>query len=114
MNKTTIGIFILLISVFISSVSQILLKKSTQRGHKSIIKEYLNPPVAFAYTLFISSTFLTMLAYRDVSLSLGTILESTGYFWVAILGLVFLKEPIRKQKWIGLGFIFLGILVFNC
>ena len=36
---------ILVLGVFISSISQILLKKSANKKHGSFIKEYMNPIV---------------------------------------------------------------------
>ena len=104
---------LLLFSVLISAVSQIILKKSANQEHKSILKEYLNIKVISAYFIFFVSTVLTMFSYRKVPLSLGPVLEATGYIWVALLGFLFLKEPISKQKWAGIGTILLGILIFN-
>ena len=45
MNRLEISVCILLFSVFISSVSQILLKKAANRTYESPLKEYLNPLV---------------------------------------------------------------------
>lgn len=38
-------VIILIISVFVASISQIILKKSSNEKHKSLIKEYLNVKV---------------------------------------------------------------------
>ncbi len=111
-NEVMYGI-LFLFSVFISSVSQILLKKSAGKAYESKIREYLNPPVMIAYFIFFVSTLLTMFAYRYVPLSLGPVLEATGYLWVSLLGWFFLKERISRKKWIGLGIIIIGILFFN-
>ena len=106
-----IGIF--LISVFISSVSQIILKSSASREKKNLIQEYLNMKVILAYGLFFLSSLITILAYKYVPLSLGTILEASGYIFVAMLGVVFLKEKIGKGKFVGLCCIIIGIVVFS-
>lgn len=106
-------IILFLISVFISSASQILLKKSAGKTYENIIKEYLNFPVILAYSLFFCSSLLTVLAYKYVPLSMGPILEATGYLWVAVLGFFFLKEKINKKKIMGLCVIVLGIIIFN-
>ncbi len=45
-----------LFSVFISSVSQILLKRSADQEYENIFKEYLNPNVLIAYTIFFGSS----------------------------------------------------------
>lgn len=107
------GIIIYLFSVFISSCSQILLKKSANKQYKSLLKEYLNLRIIIAYTLFFSSTILSIIAYRYIPLSTGTILETSGYIFVAILGFRTLNEKFSKKKCIGLIFILTGIIIFN-
>jgi len=106
-------IILFLGGVFISSVSQILLKKSANKTYDSVLSEYLNPWVIIAYGLFFCATLATVIAYKYVPLSLGPILESSGYFFVTILGMIFLKEKVGKRKAIGLLIILLGIVVFN-
>ena len=113
MNSEKMYILLFLFSVLISSVSQIILKKSANVQHESMIKEYLNVRVISAYALFFLSSLLTLFAYRGVPLSMGPVLETTGYIWVTLLGLVFLKEHVNYQKWVGLGLIVVGILVFS-
>lgn len=113
MKTEYIYILLFLTSVFISSVSQIMLKKSASKTYENKIKEYLNPVVILAYGLFFCSSLLTVVAYKFVPLSMGPILEATGYIWVAILGFIFLKEHIGKKKIVGLVVIVAGIIVFN-
>lgn len=107
-----IYIIIFLISVFISSISQIVLKKSANKSYDSKLKEYLNPMVIGSYTIFFTSTLLTIFAYRGVPLSFGPILESTGYVYISVLGLLFLKEKLTFKKLCGNILIIIGILVF--
>ena len=80
MNRLEISVCILLISVFISSVSQIILKKAAGKTYNSPVREYLNPMVIGAYGLFFCSVILTMLALKYVPLSLSPILESTDIY----------------------------------
>lgn len=84
MSRLEISVCILLFSVFISSVSQILLKKAADRTYESSLKEYLNPLVIGAYGMFFCSVILTMLALKYVPLSMSPILESTGYIFVSV------------------------------
>ncbi|MEG0310887.1 MAG: EamA family transporter [Eubacterium sp.] len=112
MNNTVLYTIIFLVSVFISSVSQIILKKSAQKKYENVLKEYLNPMVIGAYTIFLISTFLTTFAYKSVPLSFGPVLESTGYIYIAILGALILKEKMSKRKILGNGLIIIGIMVF--
>lgn len=106
-----VGVF--LFSVFISSVSQVMLKKSAEKQYSNKIREYLNVPVILAYGIFFLSTLITMVAYRYVPLSLGAVLSSSGYIFVTILGAVFLKEKVTRRRMAGLALILLGILLFN-
>ena len=63
-DSMTFSVLLLLFSVFISAVSQILLKKAAQKHYPNRLKEYLNPWVITAYSIFLLSTVLTMLALR--------------------------------------------------
>lgn len=107
-------ILIFLCSVLISSISQVLLKSSANKKYDNTLREYLNPKVIIAYGMFFLATLITILAYKYVPLSMGGILEASGYIFVAILSFFFLHEKISKKKILGLGVILIGILVFNC
>lgn len=113
MNEKILFSLIFIFGVFISSISQILLKKSAQVEYGSKIKEYLNPRVIFAYIIFFGATLCSILAYTKIPLSFGPILESAGYIFVAILSRLFLKEKITKKKMIGLAVIIIGIIVYS-
>ena len=116
MNKDTMVIIfsgVFLCSVLISSISQILLKKSADRTYDSRLKEYLNPLVIVAYIMFFCSMMITMYCYRYVDVSAGPIFESAGYVFVGILGFIFLKEKFTAKKTIGMVLILLGIVVFS-
>lgn len=102
---------VFIFSVFISSCSQILLKKSAAKAYETKLQEYLNPQVIIAYSIFFIATLVDVLAYKGVPLSMGPILEATGYIWVAVLGRIFLKEKIGAKKKIGLVLILVGIVV---
>lgn len=100
------------ISILVSSISQILLKKSARVDYENAIKEYLNFKVIFAYGLFFLSTLLTMLALKGIPLSFGALLESLGYIYVMILSRIFLSEKITLRKIIGITLIIIGIACY--
>lgn len=113
MNNLSTAVCVLLLSVFISSVSQILLKKAANRKYENPVREYLNPLVIGAYAMFFSSVILTMLALKTVPLSMSPILESTGYIFVSVLGYFFLKERFSRRKLAGIALILVGIAIFS-
>lgn len=104
-------IAVFLFSVFISSVSQIMLKTSTKTEYQRVIEEYLNPRVIVAYIIFFCSSLLTIFAYKYVPLSMGPILEASGYIFVTVLGYFCLHETIGKKKALGMVCILAGIAV---
>lgn len=113
MNKELLLYSLILIgSVFISSISQLLLKKSAQKTYPSKIREYLNPYVIIGYLLFFGCTLVSMYALKVVPLSMAPILESFGYVFVAVLGFFFLKEKFTRRQLLGSALIVLGIAVY--
>lgn len=113
MNKTVLLYScVLLLGVFISAISQVMLKKAAMKKHDSVIKEYLNPLVIFAYVLFVGTTFLSILAYKGIPLSMGPILEATSYIYVTIFGVTIFKEKMNLKKVVALGMIIVGIVVY--
>lgn len=113
MSEFSVSVCILLTSVFISSVSQILLKKAADRVYKNPVREYVNPMVIGAYAMFFGSVLLTMLALRGLPLSMSPILESTGYIFVSVMGYLFLKERFSRRKLVGIALILAGIVIFS-
>ena len=103
---------ILLVGVFLSSVSQVMLKKAAQKKYDSWIREYLNLPVIMAYALFFCCTLLSVIAYRGIPLSLGPILETTGYFYITFFGIRIFHERLSRKKIIALALIILGIIIY--
>lgn len=86
------------IGVFLSSCSQILLKKSAQKGHTSKIAEMLNKQVIFAYGVFFVSVIINVVALgHGVKVKDLPILEALGYIFVPILSYIFIKEKITKR-----------------
>ena len=104
---------LLLLGVFVSAISQVMLKKAAMKEYSSPILEYLNPMVIFAYAIFVGTTFLSILAYRGIPLSLGPVLEATSYIYVTVFGVVIFKEKLNCKKILALGCIISGILVYS-
>ena len=101
------------IGVFLSSCSQILLKKSAQRKHTSKITEMLNRQVIFAYGVFFISVTINVVALgHGVKVKDLPILEALGYIFVPILSLIFLKEKISGKNIVALSMIIVGIIIF--
>ena len=111
--NTTLAIYILvmLVNVFISSLAQVLLKKSALKKHENFIKQYLNSYVISGYAILFICTLLKIFAYRELPISLGPVLEATSYIYVTIFGVTIFHEQISKKKLLALGLILAGVVV---
>ena len=113
MSKLTIYSFAMVINTLISSLSQIILKKSAQKKYDSKIKEYLNPLVIFAYILVFSCTLISVYVLKVVPLSMAPILEASGYIFIAILSYFFFNEKLTKEQMLGMMLIISGIVIYS-
>lgn len=105
-------LIIYLLSIFLSSISQVLLKKAALKEHKNFISEYTDLRVIGGYFLFIMCTFLTMIAYKGVPLNFGPVIEATGYIYITFFGVVIFKEKLNFRKMISLFLVVIGIIIF--
>ena len=113
MNKTVlIYACVLLLGVFVSAISQVMLKKSAMKQYDSKIKEYMNPLVIIAYIMFVGTTFLSIIAYKGIPLSMGPILEATSYIYVTFFGVKIFGEKLNLRKVVARGLIIFGIIVY--
>ncbi|MBP3772411.1 MAG: EamA family transporter [Treponema sp.] len=103
---------ILILSVFISALSQVLLKKSALKSYASFIREYLNFYVIPAYAIYFLAVFLDLLALRKVPVSFVPVAEASSYIFVLLFGRIFFKETFSKRKILAMILILAGIIVF--
>ncbi len=71
----------------------------------------MNPTVITAYLLFFCSTLITIIAFKYVALSMGPVLETLGFVFVAILSYLVLKERVSKRVFIGMLLIVAGVFI---
>ncbi|MGL4484268.1 MAG: EamA family transporter [Anaerovoracaceae bacterium] len=107
-------IILMIFGVFISSISQVLLKKSANNNSKqSIVKQYLNPYVIIGYGLLGIAMLIPLYAYTVLELKYGAVIESLGFVFILILSVVFLKEKATYKRIIGNILIIAGVIIFG-
>ena len=111
-NRIALYAGIMLVGVAVSSFSQVLLKKASQKTYASRIREYLNLRVIVAYFLFFSATLCTVFAYRVIPVSMGPVIEASGYLFVTLFGYIFFHETVTGKKVLALTLIIAGICIF--
>ena len=103
---------VLMFGIFLSAISQTMLKKAAMKTYRTRLGEYLNILVVSAYFIFMVTTLISVYAYRGLTLSLGLVLESTSYIYVTIFGVTLFKEKLNLKKVAGLVLIMGGIIVY--
>lgn len=103
---------LMLAGIFLSSVSQAMLKKSAMKPHGSRLREYLNPLVITAYVIYFGTTLSCVAAYKGLPLSVGTALQSAGYVFVTFFGVRLFGERLTLRRVFSLCLIVGGILVY--
>ena len=110
--NSNIYALLLLFSVFISAVSQILLKKSALESHSSWLKEYLNIKVISAYFLFFCAVLIDLIALKFVPVSFVPVIETSSYIFIILLSRIIFKEKISLKQYSAIVLILAGILIY--
>ena len=100
-------------ATFFTAVSQVLLKQSAGRPHKSWIFEYLNWRVITAYGIAFTVLLLNTYAYTKVDMKYGAVIDTFSYVFVMILSYFILKEKFNKGQLIGNLIIIAGVIVYT-
>lgn len=106
-------LLIWILSVFISSIAQVLLKIEANKDHESRLQEYLNPCVIGAYGIFFASVFLTYYALKYVPLTYSPMVEPLSYIFVPVIGVLLLKEKVSRRRLLGMAIMIAGIAIFS-
>ncbi len=101
------------IATIFSAFSQVLLKQSARREHRSWIYEYLNWRVITAYGIAFAVLFANTWAYTGVDMRFGPVIDTFTYVFVMIFSFVLLKEHFTKGQLIGNLIIIAGVLIYT-
>ena len=113
MEEITLFYILVIAGIFLSACSQLLLKKSADREHRSFLRSMLNWRVITAYAIFFGSLLINITSMsKGVKLKDMPILESLGYVFVPLLSYMVLKEKITKRTLVSIVLILIGIYVF--
>ena len=104
---------IMLLGIFISSISQLILKKGAIKNYSSIIWQYVNIYTFIGYGMMFVSTLCSLIAHRVVPVSYAPVWNSCSFILVTLVSRIFLKEIPTKQKLHGLSIMVVGIIVFS-
>lgn len=105
-------VFVVLV-VFASACSQMLLKKGASIKYNSFIRQYLNPWVISGYGIMGLAVIVNIFCMsKGVKVKELSIIESLSYLFVPCLSWMFFEERITKRKMLAIGLILIGIIIF--
>ena len=109
MNQAQLPYVLLyLCSTFLSSVSQVLLKKAALREHKSVLAEYTDWRVILGYGLFVG----WQQVIKHLPLTIAYANKAVTVVWGILLGLAVFGEAVTPRQVIGAVIIICGIVLF--
>lgn len=100
-------------ATFFTAISQVLLKQSAGKDHKSVIYEYLNWRVITAYGISAAVLLVNTYAFTKVDLKYGAVIDTCSYVFVMLLSWLILREKFNRGQLIGNLIIITGILVYT-
>ncbi len=103
---------ILLISVTISAISQLLMKKGAMSVQKNWLSVYLNVFTVSGYALLFSTTLINLYVFKFVELSSIVFFLPLTYIVIGLFSFVIFKEKITINTIIASLLIILGIVIY--
>lgn len=100
------------ITAFMSAVSQILLNVSARKKYSSRIREYFNVYVIVSYGILFCTLAINVYLLRFMGLQEENAVAASTYVFVLLLSRIILKEKITIKKILGNILIVIGILIF--
>ena len=99
MNNKFVYIFVLIISCFVSAISQVLLKKAALKEYPTFMRQYLNVRVVLAYFMFFAVVVANTYVLRFIPMTvMNPISETLPYVLSIIFGRVFFGEKLTIRK----------------
>ena len=108
-KKWAIGL--VFVCTFFTSIAQVFYKFGADRLSFDIINIISNWPLILGMIIYLTAAFLLIIALRAGEVSVLYPIIATSYIWVSLLSKYFFNDIISFYKWIGMIFIFFGIIL---
>jgi drug/metabolite transporter (DMT)-like permease len=99
---------LVLVASFIGSFGAVFLKMGSAKLHDGLA-QIVNYRLAAGVALYLLSTCFFIVAIRNGELTVLYPLVSLGYVWTMLWSKLFFKEPLTRQKFLGLFLILIGV-----
>jgi undecaprenyl phosphate-alpha-L-ara4N flippase subunit ArnE len=110
MIKNRWAVVLVLLSTFITSGGQILLKKGASGLSLDVAAQLGNVPLILGWGLYLVGAGMLVVALKYGDLSLLYPIYSLNFIWVSVLSPYFFEsDSMNPVKWLGVGVVVLGV-----
>ena len=106
-------LILIIVLTLCSATGTLFLKFSSNQLKEDVKKLYYNFHFWMGLFLYVFASIIFLFALESQDLSTLYPLTSLSYVWVSLLSMKFLGESMTKNKWSGISFIFLGIILIT-
>jgi len=104
---------LVILNVLVAAGAQLLLKKGASKEWGSFVRQYLNGWVIGGYGIMVLAMMANIYAVsKGVLIKEVSIIESLSYLFVPTMSFLLFKEKLSWRKYIAIGIIMCGVVVF--
>ncbi|MBI2688396.1 MAG: EamA family transporter [Acidobacteria bacterium] len=107
------SILLVLFASFVGSFGAIFLKAGADRLERTVKGVLTNWRLPAGIMIYLTSFGMYTVAVKSGELTILYPMVSLGYLWTLIWSRLVFKEPLTRNKFIGVGMILFGVLVLN-
>jgi len=103
------AIIVVLIGSLYGAIGPIFWKQGAKKFSLTLEGTILNKNLVIGGLIWGTSFIPLIIAFKGGDINVLAPLMSTGYIWVILFSIRFLKEKMNRFKWLGILFIALGV-----
>ena len=107
------SILLVLFASFIGSFGTVFLKAGADKLERTVKGILTNWRLAVGICIYLISISMYAVAVKNGELTILYPMVSLGYLWTLIWSRIFFKEPLTRNKFIGVGIILIGVVFLN-
>lgn len=107
------SILLVLFASFIGSFGTVFLKAGADKLERTVKGVLTNWRLAVGISIYLISISMYAVAVKNGELTILYPMVSLGYLWTLIWSRIFFKEPLTRNKFIGVGIILIGVVFLN-
>lgn len=113
MKTPASSIILVLIGSFIGSFGTVFLKAGADKLERTLHGLLTNWRLPLGIAIYLTSFGMYTVAVKNGELTILYPMVSLGYLWTLIWSRLIFKEPLTRNKFIGVGMILMGVVVLN-